>query len=194
MHPIQCVCGAVRGQIEGVGVHNRLICYCTDCRAFAHFLGRGREVLDAHGGTEIVQVAQARLRFLQGEERLSAVRLSEKGIIRWYAACCKTPIGNTPADPKVSVIGLIHCCLDAARINEDFGNNVAVVHAETALGDSKPKRRGLLGVVARTLWIVYTQLISRHYKKSSLFNEAGSPRIAPKILSAEELAKLKCAV
>jgi hypothetical protein len=175
-------------------MHNRLICYCTDCRAFAHFLGRGREVLDAQGGTEIVQVAQSRLRFLQGEDRLSAVRLSKKGIIRWYAACCRTPIGNTMADPKVSVIGLVHCCLDPAQINEDFGSNVAVVHADTALGDSRPKQRGLPGVIIRTLWIVYTDLVRGRYKKSPLFNESGSPRTVPTILSPEELAKLKRAV
>lgn len=191
MHPIQCACGAVRGQIEGSGAHNRLICYCTDCRAFAHFLGKGREVLDAQGGTEIVQVAQPRLRFLQGEERLSAVRLSEKGVIRWYAACCSTPIGNTLADPKVSVIGLVHCCLDTARITEDFGSNVAVVHAAAALGDSKPKQRGFLGVITRILWIVYTNLVRGRYKRSPLFNESGAPRIVPTILSSEELAKLK---
>lgn len=27
MHPVQCRCGALRGQLEGTGVHNRLICY-----------------------------------------------------------------------------------------------------------------------------------------------------------------------
>jgi hypothetical protein len=81
MHPIQCKCGTLRGQLEGTGVCNRLICYCTDCRAFASFLGRTVEVLDKQGGTEIVQVAQPRLRFLQGEDRLSAVRLSEKGLV-----------------------------------------------------------------------------------------------------------------
>lgn len=194
MHQIQCVCGAVRAQIERSGTHNRLICYCEDCRAFAHFLGRGREVLDAQGGTEIVQVAQPRLRFLQGEEHLAAVRLSEKGLIRWYAACCRTPIGNTMADPKVSVIGLVHSCLDSAKINEDFGNNVAVVHAGTALGDAKPRQRGVLGVITRTLWIVCVNLFSGRYKKSPLFNESGSPRLVPTTLSPEESAKLRGAV
>ncbi|MGH8752007.1 MAG: DUF6151 family protein [Burkholderiales bacterium] len=194
MHPIQCKCGAFRGQLEGTGAHNRVICYCTDCRAFARFLGKAPEVLDDQGGTEIVQVAQSRLRFLQGEDRLSAVRLSDKGMIRWYASCCRTPIGNTMANPKTAFIGLIHTCLDRPQMNEDFGANIAVVNADTAQGKPKPKQRGLLGVVARFMWIVVTSRISGAYRKSPLFTASGLPRVAPKILLAEELASLKSAV
>lgn len=194
MHRIQCECGAVRGEIEQSGLHNRLVCYCTDCRAFANFLGKGHEVLDAQGGTEIVQLAQSRLRFLQGEDRLSAVRLSDKGIIRWYAACCGTPIGNTVADRRVSIIGLVHSCLDSKRMDEDFGTSIAVVHAGSALGNPKPKPRGLVGVVARTLWIVYSNLVAGRYRTSPLFDESGSPRTSPHVLKPEELAELKNSV
>jgi hypothetical protein len=194
MHPIQCKCGAIRGELEGTGTCNRVICYCTDCRAFARFLGKAPDVLDKQGGTEIVQVAQWRLRFLQGEDHLAAIRLSDKGMVRWYASCCGTPIGNTMANPKISFIGLIHSCLDQARINEDFGTNLAIVNADTALGSPKPKQRGLLGVVARFMWIVVTSRISGEYRKSPLFNASGLPRVDPTILSAEELGSLKSAV
>lgn len=194
MHSIQCKCGNVRGQLEGKGVHNRLICYCTDCRAFAGFLGRTAEVLDEQGGTEIVQVAQPRLRFLQGEERLSAVRLSEKGMVRWYASCCNTPIGNTTIDPKVSFIGLIHTSLDHAQMNKDFGTKIAILNTDTALGEPKPTQRGFIGVIARFFWIVVTTRISGRYKSSQLFNSSGSPRVVPSILTPEELARLKGAV
>ncbi len=53
MHPIQCKCGAVRGHLEGTGTSSRLVCYCTDCGAFARFRGQEAEVLDGQGGTEI---------------------------------------------------------------------------------------------------------------------------------------------
>lgn len=194
MHPIQCKCGAIRGQLEGAGTHNRIICYCTDCRAFARFLGRAPDVLDEQGGTEILQVAQSRLRFLEGEEHLAAIRLSDKGLVRWYASCCKTPIGNTMTNPKISFIGLIHTCLDRAQINEDFGANIAVVNADTALGTPKPKQRGLLGVIARFIWIVLTDRISGEYQKSPLFNASGLPCVDPKILPSEEVTRLKSAV
>ena len=127
MHPIQCKCGTMRDQVTGSGTHSRIICYCTDCRAFANFVSQASAVLDGQGGTEIVQIAQSRLRFLQGEECLSAVRLSDRGMLRWYVSCCGTPIGNTMANAKVSFIGLIHTCLSPERINDDFGSKVAVV-------------------------------------------------------------------
>jgi hypothetical protein len=193
MHSVQCQCGAVQGQLEGAGTHNRLICYCTDCRAFAHFLGAAPSVLDKQGGTEIVQVAQARLRFTRGEDRLAAVRLSEAGMLRWYAACCGTPIGNTMANPKVSFIGLLHTCLDREQMDRDFGVEVAVLNTDTALGTPKPKQRGALGVVARFLWILITQRIGGRYRASPLFDAIGLPRVTPKVLGAAELAKLKSA-
>ncbi|MCE2596436.1 DUF6151 family protein [Motilimonas cestriensis] len=191
MHSIQCQCGSVRGQLEGSGVHNRLICHCTDCQAFAKFLGKAAEVLDPQGGTEIVQVAQPRLRFLHGEDRLSAVRLSEKGMVRWYASCCNTPIGNTMANPKISFIGLIHSSLDHAQMDKDFGTNIAILNTDTALGEIKPKQRGLIGVITRFIWLLVTMCISGRYKNSPLFNASGSPRVVPSILTSRELAQLK---
>lgn len=193
MHLIQCQCGTVRGQLEGTGVHNRLICYCTDCRAFAGFLGRTADVLDKQGGTEIVQVAQPRLRFLQGEDRLSAVRFSEKGLVRWYASCCNTPIGNTMADPKVSFIGLVHVCLDRAQMDKDFGTKVAILNTDTALGETKPTQRGLMGVIARFIGIGVSTRISGRYKNSQMFNASGLPRVVPSVLTPQELARLKSA-
>jgi hypothetical protein len=193
MHPIRCTCGAVRGQLEGTGVHNRLICYCTDCRAFAGFLGRTLEVLDEQGGTEIVQVAQPRLRFLQGEDQLAAVRLSEKGLVRWYASCCNTPIGNTMADPKVSFIGLIHVALDHARMNEDFGTTVAILNTATALGETKPTQRGLTRVIAHFISIVVATRVSGRYKNSQLFDASGSLRVVPATLTPQDLTRLKSA-
>lgn len=190
VHRIQCRCGTVRGQLDVKGIGNRVVCYCTDCRAFAHFLGRPSEVLDVQGGTEIVQVAQPRLTFSQGKEHLAAVRLSEKGLVRWYAACCKTPIGNTLLNPKVPFIGLIHSALDRSRMDADFGKNVAKVNTDTAIGEPKPKPNGLFGSILRFLWIVLSTRISGRYRKSELFNESGAPIVRPTILTTEELGRL----
>lgn len=194
MHRIQCKCGTIRGQLDGTGISNRVVCYCTDCQAFAKFLGKSNEVLDVHGGTEIVQVAQPRLTFSQGQEHLAAVRLSEKGMVRWYAACCKTPIGNTMINPKVSFIGLIHSSLDRSKMDEDFGSSVAKVNTNAAIGEPKPKQRRLLGVMLRFIGIVLTTRIGGRYRRSQLFNESGGPIVRPTVLTAEDLARLKSAV
>jgi len=191
MHDMQCKCGELRGHIHGKGVSSRVICYCSDCQAFAKFLGRQDDVLDAHGGTEIVQVAQPRLAFSQGKANLAAVRLSEKGIVRWYAACCNTPIGNTLANPKVSFIGLIHAVLDRERLDADFGTRVAVVNVDSATGDPKPKPKGFLGTILRFLWIILSTRIGGTYKKSPLFDESGELIVNPTVLTAEERRALK---
>lgn len=167
------------------------MCYCTDCRAYARFLGQDTNLLDPQGGTEVVQVAQSRLRLLQGEDRLVAMRLSDKGMVRWYTRCCRTPMGNTMADPKAAFIGLIHSCLDRSRMDEDFGTTLAVVNTDTALGTPKPQQRGLLGVIARFMWMMVRSRISGDYRQSPLFDAAGLPRVAPTVLSAAELAGLK---
>lgn len=191
MHPIQCQCGTLRGELEGTGTHNRVICYCADCSAFARFLDKTSEALDHRGGTEIIQVAQSRLRFLQGEDRLAAIRLSDNGMIRWYASCCGTPIGNTLANPGLSFIGLIHTCLDRARLDEDFGSHTVAVNTATATAGPALQQRGLPGFVARLIWIIASSRLGGGYKKSPLFTAAGLPRVTPKILPAEALARLK---
>ena len=193
MHPIQCRCGTVRGQVEGSGVSVRVICY-FDCRAFARYLGRDTEVLDAQGGTEIVQVAQPRLKFTHGAEHIAAMRLSEKGMVRWFAACCKSPIGNSMADPRISFVGLIHTTLDRARLDRDFGTEVALVNTRSALGEQAPKPRGLVGVMVRFIWIVVSARLSGRWKASPLFTPAGSPIVHPIVLTLEESAQLRQAV
>jgi hypothetical protein len=191
VHPIQCQCGTVRGLIKGAGTTNRVVCYCTDCQAFARFLGRPDDVLDAHGGTEVVQVGLPRLSLTQGRERLAAVQLSDKGLVRWYAACCRTPIGNTMRNPKLPFIGLIHLALDHSRMDVDFGHGVARVNTGAATGQPKPKPRRFVGAVLRFLSIVFWTRVSGRPGQSELFTETGSPIVRPTVLSAEELGRLK---
>ena len=58
----RCRCGEVRGFVADASPRtvNRVVCYCDDCQAFAHRLGRA-DLLDAHGGSDVVQVAPASL-------------------------------------------------------------------------------------------------------------------------------------
>jgi hypothetical protein len=133
MDTVVCRCGTLRGTLRpgrpGDTLH--LVCYCRDCQTFAHALGQPERVLDAHGGTELLQVGPARLTLEAGADRLACLRLRPKGLLRWYAACCATPIGNTLATPDAPFVGLITACLDDA--------------ARAAL---PPPRRGVFGRTA----------------------------------------------
>src|SRR5690349_12747047 len=104
---LSCRCGAVAGTLRNASPKtvSHIVCYCDDCQAFLHYLQRA-DLLDEHAGTDIVQVAPASLTYERGLEQVAGVRLSPKGMYRWYARCCNTPLGNTmtPAIPFVGIV------------------------------------------------------------------------------------------
>ncbi len=111
--PLRCQCGHVRGVASGVSPSRgccRVLCYRKDCQAFARFLERA-DVLDAAGGTDIFQMPPADVKLTAGTDAVRCLRLSDRGVYRWYTDCCLTPIGNT-AGPRVPLIGVIHCFMD----------------------------------------------------------------------------------
>lgn len=132
--PIRCGCGLVRGVARGVSGKrgNRVVCYCADCQIYAHFLGRAGELLDEHGGSDIFQMVPVDLSIDAGIDQLACVRLTPKGVLRWYSLCCKTPIANSLPTGKVPFAGLLRIA---------FGRE-----AEEALG---PVRERVFGCFAR---------------------------------------------
>lgn len=191
MHSLKCQCGAVQGQVLDGTPNNRVRCFCADCQAFGRFFGPSASVLDEHGGTEIIQVCQSRLRFDRGLEHLTSIRLTDKGLIRWYTACCKTPVGNTMADPRLSFVGLIHTILDPSALDRDFGPSIARVNTNSALGEPKPSQHGLAGAIFRLVVLIVTARIHGRYKQSPLFTAAGTPIAPSRILTAAELQHLR---
>lgn len=133
---LRCRCGAVEGRLENAShdTVNRVVCYCDDCQAFAHRLERA-DLLDAHGGSDIVQVAPASLRFVRGTDHIAGLRLGPKGLYRWYATCCKTPLGNMvgPGIPFVGVVAQAFRSPDA-----DFGPPVGGILGKFAVGTAPP--------------------------------------------------------
>jgi len=112
----------------------RAVCYCKDCQAFARFL-RTAGVTDADGGTEVVALVPKHVHFTEGLDALACLSLSERGILRWYASCCDTPVGNTARSPALPYAGLTHSCLEGgpASIESSFGSRRLAVNAESAL-------------------------------------------------------------
>ena len=151
---LSCRCGEVRGSVKNAapGTVNRVVCYCDDCQAFAHHLGR-TDLLDAHGGTDIVQVAPGSLVFHQGTERIEGVRLTTNGLHRWYASCCNTPLGNTvgPAIPFVGIVARVFGG-DADRI---FGTPIGAIYGKYAIGPAPAGSTGWnVRLYARAIWSV----------------------------------------
>ena len=154
----RCRCGEVRGFVAEASPQrvNRVGCYCDDCQAFAHWLGRA-DLLDAKGRSDIVQVAPSRFAFVQGQDRVRGVRLSPKGLYRWYASCCNTPVGNT-FTPAIPFVGIPAAAFDQDGPQADtaFGPPTGAVMGKFAIGEAPPGTAGiqlplLLRVIARVL-------------------------------------------
>ncbi len=190
MHHLECDCGKVQGQVTGSGPASRLICYCKDCQAFARYLGDESRVLDAQGGSEMVQLAQQRLEFTQGQEHLACMRMSPKGPLRWYTSCCKTPLGATAPSPKMAFIGLVHPILDKTQLAQDFGTSIGTVHVEGAIGEPKPEKQGLVKLIWTFVRIGITGRWLARKTPSPLF-KGDTPLVEPTVITREERARLK---
>ena len=193
-HPLQCRCGTIQGYVLLSARVNRCVCYCSDCQAFAHFLGNPSEILDAQGGTDVTQTRPANVTFTQGREALACMRLSERGLLRWYAACCNTPIGNTVANYRLSFIGLVHSCLEGAGISLDdsFGPVRARVNTKSAKGEVRSGSGGMISAILPFIAIVARPLIDGSYKRTPLFlADTGAPIVTPKVLSRSERERIR---
>jgi hypothetical protein len=192
-HPIQCRCGTLKGHVSPSQGANRCVCYCRDCQAFAHFLGRADEILDASGGTDVIQTRAANMVFTEGKEALACMRLTPNGMLRWYSSCCNTAVGNTVANSKVSFVGLVHVCLEGAgpTLDASFGPVQAYVNTRSAKGGGKSSPLALVAVILRVGGIVARARVDGSYKRSPFFSpDTGAPVASPKVLSPGERDRL----
>jgi hypothetical protein len=178
---MRCRCGALTAAVTNVtpATVNRVVCYCDDCQAFARWLGRD-DVLDPHGGTDIVQIAPVHVRFERGAEHLRCMRLTTKGLLRWYADCCRTPIGNT-VSARLPLIGVPRLCFDAPDAEARLGPAVGI-HGRFAIdapaGRIHPKVP--LAVVLRLVRLVLRWRLTGQGSPSPFFDPAtGTPRVEP---------------
>jgi hypothetical protein len=192
---LRCRCGAVLGVARHVTPSsvNHCFCYCDDCQAFAHFLGRADDVLDAHGGTEIVQMSQGNVSFTAGVANVAAMRLTQKGLVRWYASCCNTPIGNSMASGALPFIGVVRVAIDAPQgalgpIRGRGFTKSAKGGAAALPKDGLPE----IVMVARVLVKLIGWRLRGDHKRSALFDAAtGRPLAVPRVLTPGEREDLR---
>ena len=111
---------------------------------------------------------------------------SPKGLLRWYAGCCATPIGNTPKDRKMHYVGLVHNIL-AKPIDPVFGAANMRVNTASALApvDSTPLV-SFLSVFKLMRAMVPARLTDR-YRDNPFFDAVtGRPVKPPRVLTLAE--------
>jgi hypothetical protein len=185
-HPLECSCGTVKGSVAYPGKAVRAVCYCKDCQAFARFLGKADQILDPMGGTDVIAVTPENLSFTAGQEMLACMSLSETGLLRWYARCCNTPLGNINRNPKLAHVGLVHNCLGSQRaIEASFGPIRMRNATRSADGVPDPIPFGTLKTIPRFVWQLVRARLDGSYKHNPFFkDERGTPVAAPVIHAA----------
>jgi hypothetical protein len=188
-HPLQCRCGVLRGYVSHPERANRGVCYCKDCQAYAHFLGKPSDILDEMGGTDVVATLPKYLTFTHGLESLACMSLTENGLLRWYARCCNTPIGNTRRDFKVSFVGLVHTCLEdpSRTLDSSFGPIRMRVNTKNAKGSPQSMPLSTLVAGLRFLTSLIRARLDGSYKRTPFFDaHRGTPVVRPKVLTGSE--------
>jgi hypothetical protein len=194
--PLRCRCNHVRGTASRVSPATglRFVCYCKDCQTFARFLGRA-DILDAAGGTDIFQMPPARVALTEGTDAIRCVALSEK-VLRWYADCCRTPIGNTAADPRFPIVAIIHSFMDHATSrprDEVLGPPLCRIYERSAVGPLPPDAPPppSLGLFVRRTSKLIGWLVRGLNRPTPFFDErTKAPRAAPRALTDSERAAL----
>lgn len=164
---------------------NRVVCYCRYCQRFPEELGCADDVLDAHGGTDIFQTSPAQIEITAGREQLACLRLTRNGVLRWYAACCNTPIGNTLPTPKIPFIGLIHVFLNPGdrTLDDVLGPVRAGVNGKSARGDRAEidaSDSASLSVLLRVYWKLLVWRLRGDHKRTPFFDSRGAPVAEPR--------------
>ena len=164
----------------------RAVCCCDDCQSFANFLSADTGILDEFGGSEIYQTSQAQVRIHKGLEHLRCVRLSSKGIRRWYTGCCNTPVGNT-LSASLPFVGVLHTFI-SSRIDRDaaLGPVRAYVQTRHALGTPTYPHSAEGFPIGITLRIARKMLIWKlrgWHKPSVFFGSDGQTIVKPQVLT-----------
>ena len=183
--PLRCACGALRGQLDATpspGV--RGVCYCDDCQAYGRWLGRD-DLLDEHGGSEVVPTWPARVRLDAPASTLGLMKLSEKGLHRWYATCCRAPLANTMGSPRLPFAGLLRRAIDAddAQLDALFGPAHGV-QGRYAIGGCPPGayRSASPKIIAGALGLLVRGAFAGAHTPSPFFGADGKPVVEALVL------------
>ena len=171
---------------------------CIDCQCYLHWLERGDDLLDENGGSRIFQLAPAQVQISHGREHLRCMRLSPKGLMRWYAGCCNTPVGNTMTSAKTPFFGMLVAFMDFDGRTPDEVLGPVLVRAMARWGkgtlpaDAHPSAP--LWFILRSLRLFAGAWIRRAHAPSPVFDlSTGQPAVEPTVISRDDRERLRAA-
>ena len=154
-------------------------------------------MLDDYGGTSLIQVSPSRLTITLGAQHLACVRLTDRNLLRWYASCCGTPIGNTPGAHRLHVLGLIDACLDISTVDVPVAEALGLVRAR-AFKRFTSGDRSVINAMPGSFWPyalggirrILGGILTGAYKVTPFFDDSGRPIAEPHRLTREERSRL----
>ncbi len=186
--PLKCSCGTVSGVAKNISpdTGNHIVCYCKDCQAFAHNIDNEANILDEFGGTDIFQITPAQVEITEGYDQLRCLRLTEKGLYRWYTACCKTPVGNMMS-AGMPFIGMVHNFMDDEGVRDKNLGPVLFYAFGKAATKTPPDNKNDKGFPFRVMGRVISKIlmarIRGEHKPNAFFDDVGKPISEPKIIN-----------
>ncbi|MEZ5714507.1 MAG: DUF6151 family protein [Paracoccaceae bacterium] len=178
-----CRCGQVAGTLDvpSPAAGNHVVCHCPDCRASAIHLGQPDPGVKL--GTELWQTTPDRVTLTRGADRLAIQQLSPKGLYRWYASCCNTPLFNTLRKSRLAFVGLPVACLsDSAALGPLIGR--AFIKGP----DGKYRHEGFNRIGFRIAKMMLAANLSGSWRKTPFFDADGTPTAPVHVLTREERA------
>ncbi|MFV0513395.1 MAG: DUF6151 family protein [Jhaorihella sp.] len=179
-----CDCGALRGHLEpqAAGSGTRVVCRCRDCRAAQLHLGQADP---EPNGVDLLQTTPDTVTIDRGAQNLGLFRLGPRGLLRWYATCCNTPLFNTFSSPKLPFAGV----LTARLADPDRAGPVRARGFVPKPGGTTHEHgaRAVLGILGRLL----RARLSGRWRNTPFFDiESGEPVVKPEVLTRSERAAL----
>lgn len=133
----------------------------------------------------MVQVLPSRVEITSGVENVACARLSAKGLHRWYASCCNTPLANTVSTPRVPLVGLWRPNFDTL---EAIGPVVTQVFTRMALPGGPVKDKGIARLLGGLLKRTLAEYATGRVHKNPFFNKDRALIVTPAILNEAERA------
>jgi hypothetical protein len=182
---IQCECGKFRAELTNFpkSTPGRLVCYCDDCQSYLHYLKRA-DLLDVHGGTEIIPNYPADVKIVAGKELVKCTRVKPDGMFRFSTSCCNTPIANTqPGRPWAG----FHRRMFSKAVEDSLGPVKSSIMGKYAKGTPPPRTPQTFDFKGMKLVLPYIlKGILLGKAKHSPFFANGEAIVPPEVLSADE--------
>jgi len=170
-----------------------VVCHCTNCQEFARYCEAEDRILDRNAGTDLYQSRCAHVDIHIGRDHLACIHLTEKPTLRWFAACCRTPMFNSYANGKIPYITTLVPNCDGARRDRVLGEPLGHLFLDDAPCAESGLRRMSIGRLMRRFFVrMVKDLLSGDRRRNPLFDpDTLLPIAEPHRLSADERRALK---